>query len=68
MLEFAHPIPVVTQFGEGYVLYVRNAGTFENDIWTVVLCDGGKIMHFRTDQLKMHVSGTLGITRSTEEI
>jgi hypothetical protein len=63
MLEFVHPIPVVTPFGEGYAIYATNSGAFENDIWTVSLCEGGRIMHFRTDQLKSHVSGTLGIIK-----
>ena len=63
MLEFKNPIPVVTPFGEGYAIYAVWTGGFENDIWTVALCDGGIIRHFRTDQIKMHVSGTLGITK-----
>lgn len=63
MLEFKNPIPVVTPLGDGYAIYVSNSGSFENDIWAVALCDGGLIRHFRTDQIKMHISGTLGIIK-----
>lgn len=63
MLEFKNPIPVVTPLGDGYAIYVSNSGSFENDIWTIVLCDGGDVRHFRTDQIKIHINGTLGIIK-----
>ena len=63
MLEFRVPIPVVTEFGEGYAIYVTNGGTFENDIWAVVSCTDGSVRHFRTDQIKIHKSGTFGIAQ-----
>jgi hypothetical protein len=62
IMEFANPIPVQTPLGEGYVIYVTNGGTFENDIWTVVLTEGGKIKHFRTDQINVYKNGTFDIT------
>ena len=65
MLEFKNPIPVVTPLGDGYAIYVTNSGAFENDIWAVALCEGGLIRHFRTDQIKMHVSGTLDIVKKS---
>jgi len=46
--------------GDGYAIYVRDGGTFENDIWCVVLSDS-RIMHFRVDQLKMWKNATFGI-------
>jgi hypothetical protein len=58
--EFVHPLPVKTDLGEGYALYVQTGGTFENDIWCVVL-DDGKIRHFRTNQLRCVDNGTFGI-------
>jgi len=59
MLEFKYPIPVVVEDGkEGYAIYVTNGGQFENDIWCVVLCDGGVVRHYRSDQIKIHASGT----------
>lgn len=61
MMEFNHPVPVITEFGEGYAIYVSNSGTFENDIWCVVSCDDGVVRHFRSDQIKIHKNGTFGI-------
>lgn len=63
MLEFRNPIPVIVEDGkEGYAIYVRDGGTFENDIWCVIHCENGIIRHYRSDQVKMFTSGTLGIT------
>jgi len=64
-LEFIHPIPVITPIGDGYAIYVRDGGTFENDIWAVALNDGGNIRHFRSDQLKMYYNGTFDIKKSS---
>jgi hypothetical protein len=66
MLEFKNPIPVVTPMGDGYAIYVVNSGTFENDIWTVCLEESGKILHFRSDQLKMYQNATFDIKKSNE--
>jgi hypothetical protein len=36
MMQFSNPIPVIIEENkEGYALYVRDGGTFENDIWCV---------------------------------
>jgi hypothetical protein len=59
--EFNNPIPVVTEMGEGYAIYFKESGTFENDIWTVVLCKGGRVLHFRTDQLRVYKNSTFDI-------
>ena len=62
MLEFRKPIPVVVeQNKEGYAIYVVNSGTFENDIWCVVLCEGGIVRHYRSDQIKIHINATFDI-------
>lgn len=61
MLEFANPLPVVTPLGNGYAIYAVNSGTYENDVWTVALENGGKIFHFRTDQLKVYKNSTFDI-------
>lgn len=64
MLEFTTPIPVVVEGSkEGYAIYVTNGGTFENDIWCVVLCEGGVVRHYRTDQIKIHNNATLDLTK-----
>ena len=64
--EFRTPLPVVTPLGNGYVLYVRDGGTWENDVFAVVLLDGGKLLHFRSDQIRIWKNETFGITPSTE--
>jgi hypothetical protein len=61
MLEFRNPIPVITPLGGAYAMYVTSGGTFENDIWTVVLENGGNILHFRSDQIKMYKNATFDI-------
>lgn len=62
MLEFKNPIPVIVENDkEGYAIYVTNGGTFENDIWCIVLCEGGTVRHYRTDQIKIHNNATLDL-------
>ena len=60
--EFRNPIPVVTPLGDGYAIYVRDGSTWENDIFAVVICNGGQILHFRSDQIRVWKNGTFGIT------
>lgn len=65
--EFRNPIPVVVEGDKnGYALYVRDGGAFENDIWCVVLCDGGDVRHYMSNQIKMYVNATLGITKQKD--
>lgn len=62
MLEFQNPIPVIVEENkEGYAIYVTNGGQFENDIWCVVLCEGGIVRHYRSDQIKIYQNGTFNI-------
>ena len=64
MLEFKKPIPVIVEdTKEGYAIYVSNSGTFENDIWCVVLCDGGIVRHYRSDQIKIYSNSTFDIEK-----
>ena len=64
MMEFKQPIPVIVENDkEGYAIYVTDSGTFENDVWCVVLCDGGIIRHYRSDQIKIHLNSTFDITK-----
>lgn len=67
MLEFRNPLPVVTPLGEGYALYVQSGGTFENDIWCVVL-DDSRILHFRSNQLKYVGNATFDIAPSASSL
>lgn len=62
MLEFRTPVPVIVENGkEGYAIYVTSGGTFENDIWCVVHCEGGIVRHYRSDQIRVHQNGTFDI-------
>ena len=64
MLEFKNPIPVIIEENkEGYAIYVANGGTWENDIWCVVHCQGGIVRHYRSDQIRVHENGTFGIEK-----
>lgn len=64
MLEFKKPIPVIVEGDkEGYAIYVSNSGMFENDIWCVVLCEGGIVRHYQSDQIRIHKNSTFGITK-----
>lgn len=68
MLEFKKPIPVVVEENkEGYALYVTDSGLLENDIWCIVLCDGGHVRHYRSDQIKIHANATFGIKKIKNE-
>lgn len=65
MLEFNNPIPVVVESDKkGYAIYVRDSGTFENDIWCVALCEGGIVRHYRSDQIRIHCNATFGICKN----
>ena len=65
MLEFKNPIPVMLKETKqlGYAIYVTNGKTFENDIWCVVLCDGGTILHVLTNQIVISSNKTFNITK-----
>jgi hypothetical protein len=62
--EFRRPLPVVVEgTREGYALYVESSGMWENDVWCVVLCDGGIVRHYTTSQIRVHLNATFGIRR-----
>ena len=63
ILEFSNPMPVVTPVGGGYAIYVKESGTFENDVWTVAMEDGGQVLHFRTDQIRMYANATFDLQK-----
>ena len=65
MLEFKKPIPVIVENDkEGYAIYVSDSGMLENDIWCVVLCEGGAVRHYRSDQIHVHANRTFDILKS----
>lgn len=64
MLEFKKPIPVIIEDNkEGYAIYVTNSGTFENDVWCVVHCDGGIVRHYSSDQIRIYKNETFNIKK-----
>lgn len=65
MLEFKNPIPVIIKETgvEAMAIYAVTGGTFENDLWTVVLCEGGDIITVRIDQIKMYNNKTFDINK-----
>jgi hypothetical protein len=64
--EFRNPIPVKTAIGYGWLMYVRDGGTWSNDIFAVVLEKDGVIRHMRTDQFSVLRNDTFDI-ENTEE-
>lgn len=64
LLEFNKPIPIVTIDGkEGYAIYVESSGMFENDVWCVVLCDGGIVQHYNSSQIRIYLNATFEIKK-----
>ena len=60
-LEFRNPIPVNTEIGYGWLMYVRDGGTWSNDIFAVVMEKDGVIRHMRTDQFSLLKNDTFDI-------
>jgi hypothetical protein len=60
--EFKNPIPVIVEGNkEGYMLYVTNSGMWDNDVFTIVLCEGGIIRHYNSSQVRIHKNSTFEI-------
>lgn len=59
--EFRNPMPVETDLGYGWLIYVRDGGSFSNDIFAVVLDKDGVIRHMRTEQFRLLRNDTLDI-------
>jgi len=64
--EFRNPMPVETDLGYGMLIYVRDGGTFSNDVFACVLDKDGVIRHFMTDQFKLVRNDTFGIRVNNE--
>ena len=58
--EFKNPILVNTPLGGGVILYVRDGGSFSNDIFAIVGEDG-RIRHLRSDQFTVLDNPTFDI-------
>jgi hypothetical protein len=64
--EFRNPVPVSTDIGYGWLMYVRDGGTWSNDIFAVVLEEDGVIRHMRTDQFKVLQNPTFDIKNKSD--
>jgi hypothetical protein len=64
--EFRNPVPVKTDIGYGWLMYVRDGGTFSNDIFAVVMEKDGVIRHMRTDQFAVLQNNTFDIQNEQE--
>jgi hypothetical protein len=62
--EFRNPMPVETAIGYGMLVYVRDGGTFSNDVFAIVLDHDGVLRHFTSDQFKFVRNDTFGIRTS----
>ncbi len=67
--EFRKPIKVIVKetMEEAYALYTESGDMYSNDIWTIVLCNGGQILHCTTQQILVEVNKTFGIIKQTDE-
>lgn len=65
--EFLSVIPVVTPLGNGYAIYVKSNGMWENDEVCVAMEAGGQWRHFNTGQIKSFHNETYGISKATPE-
>lgn len=61
--EFIKPIPVVTPIGDGFAIYVKSNGMFEDDEWCVAMCEDGQVRHFVSSQIKLWHNKTYGIEK-----
>jgi hypothetical protein len=64
--EFRNPMPVETDLGYGMLIYVRDGGTFCNDVFAIVLDKDGVIRHMTTEQFRLVRNDTFGI-RTTND-
>lgn len=63
--EFKNPIPVTTPSGDGYVWYVSDSGMHENDVYTVILKQGGRVIHCTSKQIRVNCNSTFDINKDT---
>ena len=69
MIVFAPiPIPVIIKETkeEGYIMYVNDGGQWENDVFCVVLCEGGIIRHYTSNQITIHKNATFEIKENNK--
>lgn len=55
----------MTPLGPGYIWYIKSNGMYENDEYTVVMCQDGKVLHFNSAQVKVWLNATYNIANGT---
>lgn len=65
--EFRNPMPVRTPLGYGWMIYVRDGGTFSNDVFAIVQEHDGVIRHFKSDQFCVLENPTFDIENKRSE-
>jgi hypothetical protein len=64
--EFRNPMPVETSLGCGMLIYVRDGGTFSNDVFAIVLDKDGVIRHMTTEQFRLVRNDTFDIRTNND--
>lgn len=64
--EFRNPMPVETPLGCGMLIYVRDGGTFSNDVFAIVLDKDGVIRHMTTEQFRLVRNDTFDIRTNND--
>lgn len=64
--EFRNPMPVETTLGYGMLIYVRDGGTFSNDVFAIVLDKDGVIRHMTTEQFRLVRNDTFDIRTAND--
>ena len=59
----SNPILVHTPLGDGYIIYIKSNGMFQNDEVCVALTEGGQWRHFTTGQIQSHSNGPYQIKK-----
>lgn len=62
--EFSKPITVIVEGNKrGYAIYVKDSGIYDNDEWCVVLCEGGIVRHYLSNQIFIEANATFQIIK-----
>lgn len=64
--EFRNPMPVETPLGYGMLIYIRDGGTFSNDVFAIVLDKDGVIRHMTTEQFRLVRNDTFDIRTNND--
>jgi len=63
--EFNKVIPCTTPLGDGYIMYVKSNGFLQNDEFCVIMCEGGNLKHFTSEQINVWHNKTYSINKHT---